>query len=262
MTMSLVISKTTNGVCHVELNRPEKRNALCFDLLGELATEIQRAQNDPATSVLLMTARGPAFCSGMDLKAVDLTDRGIAQQFGDALAEVYQRLLGLDVPLVAAVDGPALGGGLGLAVAADFVFAGGKARFALPETRLGLVPALVSVVARRRLTLQRLVAVTVCDALFDAREAVASGLADVYTEDAGSAAAIEHSQRLAQERSSAAAQRTKRFLRQFEPDVVSQQLSRASAEFVAAVAMPEAQRGLAAFRRGETVSWCANTGQE
>ena len=147
-----ILHEVAGGLARITLNRPEKRNALSLEMIEELSRAIDDVRDDASTRVVLVTARGKAFCSGMDLSAVPLDDPDEAGRFGTALAEVYGKLLTLPIPLLCGVDGPVMGGGGGLALAADLVWAGPRALFAFPETRIGVVPALVSVVVRRRVS--------------------------------------------------------------------------------------------------------------
>ena len=91
-------------------------------------------RENATTRVVLLSARGKAFCSGMDLSAVRLDEPDEAGRFATGLADVYRKLLTPPIPLLCGVDGPVMGGGGGLALAADLVWAGPKALFAFPET--------------------------------------------------------------------------------------------------------------------------------
>jgi methylglutaconyl-CoA hydratase len=129
------------------MNRPEARNALSDELLTALETALDVLEKDAAVRVLVLAGRGPAFCAGGDLakmeKAAKMTkarSRREAQRF----ARLLLRLHGYPKPVVARVHGPAFAGGMGLAAAADLVVAAQEAEFALPETRIGLVPAMIS----------------------------------------------------------------------------------------------------------------------
>lgn len=124
----------------VRLNRPEARNALTSDLLGELGAAMLEAEADPEIRVAVLTASGErAFCAGMDLKSFA---EGAAAIDTDEAATGYQRLIQgeLGVPLVGAANGTALAGGLELLLGCDVVVASSEARLGFPEVKRGLFP--------------------------------------------------------------------------------------------------------------------------
>lgn len=206
-----------HGLARIRLNRPEKHNALSPSMIVELVAAFDKASGDKGVGVVVLEAQGPAFCAGMDLRETDLADAKSADRFARLLSRLYTQLLTFDRPLRAGVHGPVFGGGLGLAAAADIVWVGPEARFALPEVRLGLVPALVSVVLRRRLSAARLSAMALSGAVLDAHEALDSGLAERCVEGDVVAEVASHARRLLQDNAAGAMARTKRFLRGASP---------------------------------------------
>ena len=127
-------------VLRLFLNRPDKRNALNVNLCRALIDAIQDADRDPGIGAILLAARGKSFCAGMDLAE-------IAPGNSADLALVHEQLFTigfrLGKPLVAAVHGAALGGGMGLVANCHVVIAENEATFGLTEIRLGLWPFLV-----------------------------------------------------------------------------------------------------------------------
>jgi enoyl-CoA hydratase/carnithine racemase len=137
----LLIETTRYGrVLQIALNRPAKRNALNLELCNDLVRAFDQADNDIATGAILLTGNGPAFCAGMDLHEVLEGDTLQLSELHERLFTVINRLR---TPVIAAVHGPALAGGTGLAANAHIVIAAPDARFGLPEIRLGLWPVLV-----------------------------------------------------------------------------------------------------------------------
>jgi methylglutaconyl-CoA hydratase len=243
------------GVARIILSRVENRNVLSVEMVEALNRALEAAAADPATRVVILAAEGPAFCAGMDLKTVALDDPQQANAFARALAEAYRRLLLLPIPLLAAVEGPAMGGAVGLALAADVVFAGPEAKFAFPETRVGVVPALVSVIARRRVAPRRLCSLTMTGRELSAEEAVAFGFADHLAHPSALAQAEAFARRLISQNSAEAMARTKRFLQSQFETTLEDELAAAIQEFKSAVATEACHRGLAAFRSKQKIDW-------
>ena len=250
-----ILHEVAGGLARITLNRPEKRNALSLEMIEGLSRAIDAVRDDASTRVVLLTARGKVFCSGLDLCAVPLDEPDEAGRFATSLAEVYRKLLTLPIPLLCGVDGPVMGGGGGLALAADLVWVGPKALFAFPETRFGLVPALVSVVARRRVSPLTLSGILTTGIPCDATRSVLVGLADFLASDSATLEAEACALKLLQENSGAAMRRTKEFLIAQSPGDLDEELRAAQSEFRSAVASPQAQRGLEAFRGKLPLTW-------
>ena len=250
-----ILHEVAGGLARVMLNRPEKRNALSLEMIEALSAAIDMVLARAETRIVLLTARGGVFCSGMDLKTVALEDPVHAARFAEQLAEVYRKLLTLPVPLLCGVDGAVMGGGVGLALASDLLWVGPEARFALPETRLGVVPALVSVVLRRRLSPLKLSGLAVSARSCDATDSVQLGLADFLASTSAATEAAACAAKLLRENSGLAMRRTKEFLCAQSFGGLDDELQAAKREFTAAVATEDARRGLAAFRRKEPLTW-------
>lgn len=143
--MSLIdlSSPDADGVRVLSLDDADRRNAISPRLQAELGAAVDVVAADDETRVLVVTGRGPAFCAGADLPALfGDTDRDTATVRRD-LRRVYDsflRLRRLEIPTVAAVNGPAVGAGLNLAMACDVRIAGPNATFGVTFTHLGLHP--------------------------------------------------------------------------------------------------------------------------
>ena len=124
--------------------RPEARNALSMEMRPALAAAIAQMRDDAQVHTVILTGAGGAFCSGGDISAMqDPSRTGLT--FRNGMRELHQwfpELVNLEKPVIAAVDGPAFGAGLSLALAADFVLATGRAKFCAVFGRIGLVPDL------------------------------------------------------------------------------------------------------------------------
>jgi methylglutaconyl-CoA hydratase len=136
-----------SGIAELTLNRPEQRNALDAALIAELAAALERRLADPATRVIVLAGSGTSFCAGADLKgmrAIGQGPRAASVADAEALATLLRTVHGAGKPVIARVQGPAFGGGLGLVAACDIAVASTDARFRLPEVQLGVVPAVIS----------------------------------------------------------------------------------------------------------------------
>lgn len=130
-------------VATVTLDRPERLNALTPQLLREASTAVDVALEQGARA-LVLTGEGRAFCSGADLTGDESGAGGLPDDLGTILDEVYnpfvRKLEALDIPVITAVNGPAVGAGAGLALAGDLVIAARSAYFQLSFVNIGLVP--------------------------------------------------------------------------------------------------------------------------
>jgi len=136
-----VLHKVQHGrVLGITLDRPEKRNALNRDLCLQLVDAMERADRDASVGAILLAGTGQSFCAGMDLDEAAL---GVTETINAAHEQLFTMGARLRKPLIAAVEGAALGGGTGLAANCHIVIAAPDATFGLTEIRLGLWPFLV-----------------------------------------------------------------------------------------------------------------------
>jgi enoyl-CoA hydratase/carnithine racemase len=141
------LSSPRPGVALLTLNRPERLNAMSRQLVADLHAGLAEAGADPATRVVVLTGAGRGFCAGLDLRESTLAsgdaaaarDRVAAGMTGQQqIASLVPQMRGLRQPIIAAVNGPAAGGGLALALASDVRLAGPDARFNVAFVRIGL----------------------------------------------------------------------------------------------------------------------------
>lgn len=144
-----------DGVATVTVNRPERRNALSWSVIAELRSALASVRDDDAVRVVVLTGAGDrAFCAGADLggmAASPSAEAGSSASFLElhegrgGLAELFLDLWSLGKPTIARVRGYALAGGMGLALACDFVVAADDAQFGTPEIDVGLWPFMITV---------------------------------------------------------------------------------------------------------------------
>ena len=167
-----------SGVATITLNRPEKRNAISYELIADLLAAMTEIAGSPAL-ILILTGAGKAFCSGMDLENLKaLTGRFPDQSLKDSekMARLFRSLYDFPKPTIAAVNGAAIAGGCGLATLCDFTVAVPEAKFGYTEVRIGFVPAIVSTFLLRQIGEKHARDLLLTGRIIDAHEAHRMGL--------------------------------------------------------------------------------------
>lgn len=171
--------KREGAVLVATISRPEALNALNADTLKSISLMIDFVEADHQTRVLVLTGQGEkAFVAGADIKGFEAMTAGDAHDFARAGQAIFSRLEDLAKPVIAAVNGFALGGGLELALACDMIVASEKAKFGLPECKLGLIPGFGGTVRLPRLVgTAKALELALTGAMISAQDALAIGLA-------------------------------------------------------------------------------------
>ena len=155
MSYSSITVNTEDRIATVTLNRSDSRNALDDVMIREITDAFVVLNRSAEPRVVILTGEGAAFCAGMDLGYLQkYSQLGQTENLEDArnLMKLLQTIHTTKKPVIAMVNGPALGGGCGLSAACDFVYAGKrKATFGAPEVRLGFLPALILVYLIKRM---------------------------------------------------------------------------------------------------------------
>ena len=138
--MSFVILEKKDKAAIIRLNRPEALNSLNEQVLKDLDHAVDEAEADREVRVIVITGEGKAFAAGADIAAMSTMNEAEAMAFGQLGQQVFRKIEMLDKPVIAAVNGYALGGGCELAMACDIRLASEKARFGQPEVKLGITP--------------------------------------------------------------------------------------------------------------------------
>jgi len=164
-----------DGAAWITLNRPENRNALSAILVNELYAHLINANENSEVRSIVITGTGPAFCAGADLKSPpgQLVDG--AQ--GVTYPEVLNTILESPKPVIAAVNGAAFAGGLGLVGAADIVVTVSDVQFSFSEVRIGVIPAVISVVCIPKLGTHHAMKLFLTGERFTGEQAVSMGFA-------------------------------------------------------------------------------------
>jgi 2-(1,2-epoxy-1,2-dihydrophenyl)acetyl-CoA isomerase len=143
--MSALVTLARSGeVAVLALNRPDRLNAFTVELHAELAAALGQVENDASLRALIFTGNGRAFCAGQDLSERRVPAGAPMPDLGESIERRYapliRRIGALKIPTVAAVNGVAVGAGVGLALACDVAIAAESASFRLPGSKLGLIP--------------------------------------------------------------------------------------------------------------------------
>ncbi len=184
-----IVVGTADGVLTITLNRPEKRNAIGPAMVNELLYALDDALRDDAVGVIVITGAGNAFCAGGDFSQMtggadesDLPHRG---DYADLLLALYRSTK----PIVARVNGHAMGGGLGIVAASTFAVASTEAKLGTPEVNVGLFPFMIAAVLERVMGRRALVKMMLLGERYDGVTAAALGLVN----DAVPAALLDES---------------------------------------------------------------------
>lgn len=137
---TIIISEPQDHILLLTLNRPEVRNAFNADMLRKLLPFWESMAKDKKTRCIILTGTPPAFCAGADLKARKNLDKKTWVEQHEVLQQVMRIMVQCPIPLIAAVNGAAFGGGLEFTLTCDFAYASENAKFAQSETKLGIMP--------------------------------------------------------------------------------------------------------------------------
>ncbi|MEM6461060.1 MAG: enoyl-CoA hydratase/isomerase family protein [Pseudomonadota bacterium] len=178
--MSRILLTVDGAVAHLRLNRPDKLNALDAAMVGELSARCSEVDGHPDIHVVILSGEGKAFCAGGDIEAWSVES---PEQFGQRWVRdghaAFDALARLRQPVIAVLDGHALGGGLELAACADYRVAEEQVKIGQPETGLGIIPGWSGTQrAVRRFGAQIVRRMAVFGDVFTAKEALDLGLVD------------------------------------------------------------------------------------
>lgn len=187
MTDTIKVDADPRGIVHLRLNRPDKRNALSAQMIAELAAFAEAAADRRDWRAVILSGEGAAFCAGGDLdwmRQQMTADRDTRMVEARKLADMLGALNSLPQPLIGAIHGSALGGGVGLACVCDMAIATRNTVLGLTETRLGLIPATIGPYVIARMGEGKARRVFMSARRFKAAEAVELGiLARIVDED-------------------------------------------------------------------------------
>lgn len=176
----VVLLEREGHVATITLNRPDRHNAMNLALIESLGRRLEELGEDPELRVGVLTGAGErSFCAGADLAERGGLDKAATRRLRQRIADLMVRFYRLEKPLIAAVNGYALGGGCELALACDFIYAAEHAVFGLPEVTLGIIPGAGGTQRLPQVVgINRARELILTGRRFDAREAERIGLAN------------------------------------------------------------------------------------
>lgn len=164
------------GVARLTLNRPERRNAIGTQMVNELVWALDDAKDDDAVRCVVITGAGNAFCAGGDFQQMAAGSQAGELPFKGDYKDLLLRLWRSEKPVIARVNGHALGGGLGLVAACTFAVAASDAKLGTPEIKVGLFPFMIMAVLERLMGRRALVEMMLSGRHLSGDEAARLGL--------------------------------------------------------------------------------------
>jgi len=258
MTEALHV-KISGAIATVTLNRPEVHNAFDAQLAGNLTQAFQKLGVAEAVRAVVLEAKGKSFCAGIDIAWMS---RSASQDAAENQRDAMQLAMMLDAidrcpkPVIAMVQGAALGGGAGLVAVADIAIAAEEASFALSEVRLGLAPSIVAPYLHLAVGTRACRRYMVSGERFDAREALRTGLVHAVVAADKLAAARDHVVEACLKGGPKAQAATKELIRVVDDSPMGPDLMRYTASHFSDLrASEEGREGLAAFLDKRRPAW-------
>lgn len=245
------------GAAWITLNRPENRNALSAVLVNELFDHIHNALADDAVRSIVITGADPAFCAGADLKSPP--GQIIDGQRTVPYTDVLNAILESPKPVIAAVNGAAFAGGLGLVGAADIVLMAEEAQCSFSEVRIGVIPAVISVVCLPKLGVHHGMKLFLTGERFSGTQAVTMGLAHRAVPRALLTAAVQKEVDMINLGGPIAVTECKKLVRRV-PDLSVEEGFEVTSEWSGRMfRSDEAAEGMAAFREKRKPGWISES---
>jgi methylglutaconyl-CoA hydratase len=257
MTYATILVTEADAICRIKLNRPDRRNAMTPEMQGELIAAMQEAGKSTCR-VVVFAGAGEAFCSGLDLSALQgMKNKSADEHQDDAerIALLFRTLYELPKPTIAAVHGAAVAGGTGIATLCDFTLAVPMAKFGYTEVRIGFVPAVVSAYLALQIGDKRARDLLLTGRLFDAAEAQRLGLVTEVVEPLRLEARVQELAGVLKAHSPESLAATKRLLAAQNKSGLAQALAEALKAQAEARTTHDFQEGVAAFLEKRKPVW-------
>lgn len=251
----------------ITLNRPDVRNAMSLQMVAELATVFTEIEHDAGIRAVVLRGAGGHFCAGGDIK--DMAGAR-SQQAGEghddpfytlnrAFGQMIQQVNESSKVVIAITEGAVMGGGFGLACVSDLAIAGPTAKFGMPETSLGVIPAQIAPFVVERIGLTQARRLALLGLRIDANEAGALGIVHQVAEtDAALTELLEQALERVRQCAPGATAETKALLHRVGQEPMARLLDDAAEKFAAAIRGAEGAEGTLAFMQKRAPKWALN----
>lgn len=254
-----VLYSLNDRIATITLNRPEKRNALNFEMVRQLKEAFHRAEQDSFVKIVVLKANGEAFCAGADLDYLQqLQAYSFEENLADSnhLMELFLQIYKMPKVVVAQIEGHALAGGCGLATVCDLAFAVPDAKFGYTEVRIGFIPAIVMYFLLRKAGETKAKELLLTGDLITAEAAARNNLITrVIEAEYIQQFVAEFAQRLCSQNSASSMALTKKMIADLPTMPVSEALGFAARMNAHARNTDECRKGIAAFLNKEKLVW-------
>lgn len=257
--MALVDYSVRKRVAYITLNRPEKRNALSYELVSDLIEAFDRAEKDDSAKLVILEAKGEVFSAGADLDYLrKLQSNSFDENLQDSrhLKSLFEKIYRLDKIVIAKVQGHAIAGGCGLVSVCDLAYAAGEANFGYTEVKIGFIPAIVLFFLYRKVGETKAKELLLRAHLIDAKEAVGIGLIQKCFAAAQLDAEVDKiAEKMCLECSGNSLKITKKMFAEMSYSDMDDALDYAARMNAEARASEDCKRGIAAFLNKEKINW-------
>lgn len=257
--MNFINYTVSERVAYITLNRPDKRNALSFDVVSELKDAFLDAEQDPEVKVVVLRANGKVFCAGADLEYLQqLQKNSYADNLADSshLKDLFHQIYTHKKVVIAQVHGHAIAGGCGLATVCDISFSVPEAQFGYTEVRIGFVPAIVTIFLLRKIGETRAKEMLLSGELISAKKAEEYGLINfIVPADEIEKRVFDYAQMVCKQNSMQSLQLTKKMIAEVQEKDLTEALTYAAQMNAHARETADCKRGIGAFVNKETLEW-------
>lgn len=257
--MKFIEYAVENHLAYITLNRPEKSNALCYELVSELRVAFKSAETDDDVKAVILRANGDAFCAGADLNYLqDLQNNSFEQNLADSdhLKELFLQIYEHRKVVISQVHAHALAGGCGLATVCDFTFAAPDANFGYTEVKIGFVPAIVMVFLLRKVGESKAKQLLLGGGVITAEQALAMGLIHYISDKDNLESDVKtFASQLIESNSAYAMAVTKQMIAKVQGLPIEEALTFASEMNAKARGSDDCKRGINAFLNKEKITW-------
>ena len=261
MEFTLLTIRREGAIAHVALARPEVRNAFNAELIAQMHAAFEQFDADAGVRAVVLSGEGKTFCGGADIQwmrgSLELS-REANLEDARAMSRMFRAIDTLRKPLIGRIHGAALGGGSGLVACCDVAIASSDTLFGFTETKLGIMPAVISPFVLAKIGLSHARALALTGERFDAARALAIGLVhQVVPTEADLDAAIERVVREVRSASPTGIAATKALFARVSEETYDATLETTAQAIAAQRTSAEGQDGLRAFLEKRPAAWMA-----